>query len=139
MSPPNGFKASHNPKVAGSNPAPATDERPAQAGLSFAAGIHWSPLEVQRGTKACAVWCPSRSADPKTVLPTGALAIAAKLFHEFRVIRVSGWWSPVKQFRDQSTLFSSHPIALHEVEESGIDVLEAGDLAECPTATVRAS
>ena len=34
MSPPNGFRGSHNPKVAGSNPAPATQERPAQARLS---------------------------------------------------------------------------------------------------------
>ena len=33
MSPSNGLMASHNPKVAGSNPAPATDERPGYPAL----------------------------------------------------------------------------------------------------------
>src|SRR5215207_5564268 len=32
MSPANGFKASHNPKVAGSNPAPATSRGPSKEG-----------------------------------------------------------------------------------------------------------
>src|SRR5215213_9340491 len=32
MSPPNGSKGSHNPKVAGSNPAPATSQGPSKEG-----------------------------------------------------------------------------------------------------------
>ena len=45
MSPPNGFRRSHNPKVAGSNPAPATNQGPSEKralGVLFAWSLRLS-------------------------------------------------------------------------------------------------
>ena len=65
-------RRAHNPKVAGSNPAPATHERPAQAGLSFSLVRGVLASWYRRGTKVS--WRPAYSAgDTERVPRLGSL------------------------------------------------------------------
>src|SRR4051794_7897715 len=62
-------RRAHNPKVAGSNPAPATHERPANAGLLLRQALLKPPARYHRGTNSwqhlaeCAVSARRSTAD----------------------------------------------------------------------------